>query len=80
MQIKIQKWGNSLAVRIPSAFAKEAHVAFGTPVDLSIDDGKIVINPHLETEYRLEDLLDGVTKQNSHAEVETGDTVGREVW
>ena len=38
MQTKIQKWGNSLAIRIPKAFVKEAHVAYGTPVDLSVDD------------------------------------------
>ena len=80
MQTKIQKWGNSLAVRIPRAFVKEAHVAYGTPVDISVDDGKIVIDPHAEPEFRLDDLLKGVTKGNLHAEVETGDAVGREVW
>lgn len=80
MQTTIQKWGNSLAVRIPKAFVKEAHVAYGTTVDLSVDDGKIIINPHTEPKYRLEDLLKGVTKQNLHPEVETGQAVGRELW
>ena len=80
MQTKIQKWGNSLAVRIPKAFVNEAHVAYGTPVDLSVDNGKIVIDPRTEPEYRLEDLLKGVTKRNVHAEVETGEAVGREAW
>jgi antitoxin MazE len=80
MQTKIQKWGNSLAVRIPKAFVEEAHVAYGTSVDLSVDDGKIVIDPRAEPEYRLEDLLKGVTKRNIHAEVDTGEAVGREVW
>ena len=79
MQTKIQKWGNSLAVRIPKAFVKEAHVAYGTTVDLSVDDGKIVIDPHVDKEYSLTDLLNGVTTRNIHAEVETGDAVGREV-
>jgi antitoxin MazE len=79
MQTKIQKWGNSLAVRIPKAFVKEAHVAYGTSVDLSVVDGKIVIDPHTEPEYRLEDLLKGVTKRNLHAEVDTGEAVGREI-
>jgi len=80
MQTKIQKWGNSLAVRIPKAFVKEAHVAYGTSVNLSVMDGKIVIDPHTEPVYRLEDLLHGVTKRNLHSEIETGDTVGQEVW
>ena len=80
MQTKIQKWGNSLAVRIPKAFVREAHVRYGTLVDLSVDDGKIVIDPHAEPEYRLEDLLKGVTKRNRHAEEDTGHAVGQEAW
>ena len=80
MQTKIQKWGNSLAVRIPQAFVKETHVAYGTVVDLSLDNGRIVIDPHPEPEYRLSDLLKGVTKENLHAEAGTGRPVGQEVW
>lgn len=80
MQTTIQKWGNSLAVRIPKAFVKEAQVAYGTAVDLSVEDGRIVIAPHLEPTYRLEDLLKGVTARNRHAEVDTGRPVGQEVW
>jgi antitoxin MazE len=79
MRTKIQKWGNSLAVRIPNAFVREAHVAYGTTVNLSVDDGKIVIDPQAEPEYRLEDLLKGVTKRNLHPEVDTGHPAGREV-
>jgi antitoxin MazE len=80
MQTKIQKWGNSLAVRIPTAFVRETHVAYGTTVDLSVDDGRIVIDPHTEPEYRLEELLKGVTKRNRHAEVDTGAAAGQEAW
>lgn len=43
-----------------------------------VDDGKIVIDPHTEAEYRLEDLLKGVTKRNIHADVEAGRAIGRE--
>ncbi len=80
MQTKIQKWGNSLAVRIPKAFVKEAHVAYGTTVDLSLDNGRIVIDPHPEPEYLLADLLKSVTERNLHGEVDTGAPVGKEVW
>lgn len=80
MQTKIQKWGNSLAVRIPKAFVKEANVAYGTTVDLSVDEGKIVIDPNVAKEYSLAELLNGVTSQNIHAEIDMGDAVGREVW
>ena len=80
METKIQKWGNSLAVRIPKAFVKEAQLAYGSPVDLSFDDGKIVINPNPEPPFSLDELLKGVTKRNLHSETGTGKPVGREVW
>ncbi len=70
-----------MAVRIPKAFIEESHVAYGTPVNLSVIDGKIVIEPrHAEPEEHLEDLLKGVTERNIHADVETGKAVGRDVW
>ena len=80
MKSRIQKWGNSLAIRIPNTFVKEANVGYGTTVDISIEEGRIVIDPHTEPEYTLEDLLKGVTKHNLHSGVDTGDAVGREVW
>lgn len=80
MHTKIQKWGNSLAVRIPQAFVKEVHVSDGTSVDLSVDAGRIIINPNIEPEYRLDDLLKDITSKNIHTEIDTGEAVGREVW
>ena len=80
MHTKIQKWGNSLAVRIPKAFVKEAHLAYGTEVDLSVEEGKIVIDPNVQPLHTLTDLLAGVTKENVHREIDTGDAVGREAW
>ncbi len=80
MQTKLQKWGNSLAIRIPVAFVKEAHVAYGTHVNLSVENGRIVIEPLATKDFTLDDLLDGITKDNIHAGVETGDPVGKEAW
>ena len=80
MQTKVQKWGNSMAIRIPKLFMNEAQMSYGTTVELSVENGRIVIEPQIDPEYRLEDLLGGITKHNLHAEVQTGDAVGREVW
>ena len=80
MNAKVQKWGNSLAVRIPRAFAKDTHLTAGSTVDLAVRDGRIVIDPDPKPEYSLEELLEGVTKRNLHAEVDTGEAVGREGW
>ena len=80
MHVQIQKWGNSLAIRIPKSFAKQIKVGQGSFVDLVTIDGKLIAKPLDETEYSLEQLLAGVTEQNLHTEVDTGSAVGKESW
>ena len=80
MHTTVQKWGNSLAVRIPKPFVEETHIASGSEVDLTIDDGKIVIVPQAEPKYNLTELLKGVTARNKHGETDSGPAVGQEVW
>ena len=80
MRVQIQKWGNSLALRIPKAFAVESNVTSGTTVDVSIENGSIVVTPIRETKYTLEELLEGITEENLHGEVDWGPPVGKEVW
>ena len=79
MQTRIQKWGNSLALRIPRSFAQEAGVEAGSEVDLSVQDGDLVVRPARRRSYHLSDLLRQVTPENLHAEVETGRRVGKEI-
>jgi antitoxin MazE len=76
----VQKWGNSLALRIPKPFADDTGVREGTIVDVSVSDGRLVAAPFRAPKPRLKDLLDKVTRRNVHAEVDTGRAVGREVW
>ncbi len=80
MLTKVQKWGNSMALRIPKAFADEMQITTETAVELTIEDGKLVINPVREPEYTLEDLLALITPENIHNEVDWGAPVGQEVW
>lgn len=80
MRVKIQKWGNSLAIRIPKIFAKEIKIEHGSDVDLSTIEGQLVAKPINDYEYSLEELLAGVTEENLHAEFDTGDAVGKEIW
>lgn len=79
MQVEIQKWGNSGAIRLPAAIMKQVNIALGDQLDLKTEDGKIVLipTPH---EYRLDDLIAGITKANLHAPVDFGASVGREAW
>ena len=79
MKAKIQRWGNSLAVRIPKSFAEEVGLEAGSPVDMRLVDGGLLVEPAPDESLSLDDLLDGVTKANIHAEVDAGPSQGREV-
>lgn len=79
MHTTIHKWGNSLALRIPRTFVRESRLADKAVVDISLDKGKIVINPLPAKKYTLRELLKGVTRTNLHGEIDTGASVGREM-
>lgn len=79
MLTKIQKWGNSLAIRIPRGFAEQLMVQHGSEVDLSLNGDQLVIKPR-RSRPSLSVLLAQVTDENIHAEVATGKPTGREVW
>ena len=79
MQTKIQKWTRYLVLRIQKFLAQVAGVKYGKKVDLSTDEGKTVITPQKSSELQLDDLLKGVTRKNTHKEIETGFAVGREI-
>ncbi|MBW1981421.1 MAG: AbrB/MazE/SpoVT family DNA-binding domain-containing protein [Deltaproteobacteria bacterium] len=80
MKVRIQKWGNSLALRIPKAFAAETNLKQNSLVEISLVEGKIVVSRASETAYSLEDLLVGVTEENRHSEIDFGPPVGKEIW
>ena len=80
MLAKVQKWGNSLGLRIPKSFAREASVEEGSSVDLSVSDGQLVVRPIRQEKYELQELLAAVTEANLHAEVSAGEPQGREAW
>ena len=70
MLTKVQKWGNSLALRIPKAFAIDAHLENDTVVEVSMVQGQIVVKPVAAPEWTLEKLLAGVNRRNLHHEID----------
>jgi antitoxin MazE len=80
MVTKVLKWGNSLGVRIPKAFAKDAGMAAGSEVDFQVRDGQLVIRPLAAGRYSLAQLIEEITPSNLHEEIGTGGGVGRETW
>ena len=79
MVTKVQKWGNSLGLRIPKSFATQARVAAGSEVDISVRDGCLLVRAVHRRQYSLAGLLKGVTRKNLHREVSTGRVVGHEL-
>jgi antitoxin MazE len=80
MKTRVQKWGHSLAVRIPKSFAVEAGLSHDAIVDVALVDGKLVVTPLAPPAFTLEHLLAGISAENLHSEQDTGSAVGNEVW
>jgi len=78
MTAKVQKWGNSLALRLPKALVNEFRLEQGSTVELRVLNGKLIVEPQRPPQYRLEDLLKKVSKRNLHAEIKTGRPVAKE--
>ncbi len=80
MKTTVQKWGNSLALRIPKAFAEQTRVKKGTVVNLRLEKGRMVVAPVQAVEISLRKLLAKVTRKNVHVETDWGRTAGKEIW
>jgi antitoxin MazE len=79
MRTKVGNWGNSLAVRIPRCYAREMNLKAGMKLDISLDDGGIILRPKSRP-YTLQELVQGITPDNRHGETDWGHSVGREAW
>ena len=77
MQAVVQKWGNSLGLRIPSLWAKDNDIKNGSTVEVIMEKEKIIILPSKKS---LDDMLALVNEENIHSEVSTGYAVGKEAW
>jgi antitoxin MazE len=80
MKTRVQKWGNSLALRIPKSFANEVGIQNETSVEVTMNDGTLIITPVTKSKPTLKELLSKITIDNLHHEVDTGSAVGNEIW
>jgi antitoxin MazE len=71
MKTNVQKWGNSLAVRIPKSFAEEMGWGEDAPVEMSLGEDALVIKSDKERTWDLDSLLAKVTDENIHPAWET---------
>jgi len=80
VQTRVQKWGNSLGVRIPRGLAEEVGLGAGSEVSLSAKDGELVVKPSVPARLSLDDLLPEVSEENLHSSIDTGSAVGAEIF
>ena len=80
MTTTIRRWGNSLGLRISKALAEDAHLEDGTPVDIRVEKGRLVVARGKARKPTLDALLSRVAARNLHPEVSTGRPVGKESW
>lgn len=77
MQANIQKWGNSLGLRIPMQLAKQMHLYAGSPVTVEIENDRLIIQL---PKYDLGEMLDGITFKNQHYQIFDDKKQGTEEW
>jgi antitoxin MazE len=80
VQTRVQKWGNSLGVRIPRGLAEEVGLGAGSEVSLSAKDGELVVKPSVPARLSLDALLAEVSEENLHSSIDTGSAVGAEIF
>ena len=80
MKTRVQRWGNSLALRIPKAFAEEIAVREGDEVEMNIAKGQLVVAPRPPRVYHLADLVAGIRPGNQHKEIVVEGPRGKEAW
>ena len=79
MQVTMRKWGNSIGVRIPAVILTELNLSAEKKVNVRAEAGRIIIEPIIDSQETLEQLLGQITPDNLHSEIDFGQPVGKEL-
>jgi antitoxin MazE len=80
MRTIVKKWGNSAAVRIPASVMEAADLRVEDLVEVSEEEGKIVVKRVHSKDYDLDDLIGRITTENLHEAIDFGPSQGKEIW
>ena len=78
--VQVKKWGNSLAIRIPSRVARDLGLQDDSHVEITTDGSAATIKREADAPISLDDLVKRITPENVHGETDWGTPVGKEVW
>jgi antitoxin MazE len=76
----IRKWGHSLAVRFPQSLLAQLNLQADGEVEISIEEGRLVLSPVKKPKYTLDELLAQIKPESLHDEIDFGESLGKEVW
>ena len=79
VKTKLSKWGNSLGIRIPKDSIEQAQFEEGMELDILVENNKLILTPRSK-KYSLTELLEGMTEEHLHKEVDWGKPTGQEQW
>jgi antitoxin MazE len=82
VKVRFLKWGDGLVLPIPAAFAKEIRASANKPADMTVQDSALVVRvrKRKRRRYSLEELLEGITPDTYHGEIDWAQPVGNEDW
>lgn len=80
MTTKVQKWGNSLAVRLPKELAERFGLKEGESVRIEENFPKIIIKRAPRKKVNLKEIVLRIKQENRHEKVEWGKFAGKEIW
>ena len=76
----LRPWGNSVGIRLPQAVTKKAGLSVGQQLDISLENGRIVLTPVQPSPDSLDALVSRITPENLHASIDTDEPRGNEEW
>ena len=80
MEAKLQKWGNSLGIRIPSNILKSLNIKTNDILNIELDDNKIVISVPKKKKISLEERFKEYNGENMAKNFSWDESVGKEIW
>jgi antitoxin MazE len=76
----IRKWGHSLAVRFPQSLLAQLNLQADEEVEISVEEGRLILSPLKKPKYTLDELLEQITPESLHEEIDFGKSEGKEAW
>ena len=80
MEARIQKWGNSAGIRIPSGILKALNLKPNDLLDIIQDGDKIIITVSKKKKISLAERFKNYNGKNLAKEFVWDESVGRELW